>query len=295
MPWALVSAIVTFFSTMAGGLAALRWPRRVDLLMALAGGVVLAAALFDLLPDAVARAADIGMSTTVPVGAVAVGYLTFHVAERVLHRHGDVEGADPAGLAGALGFVIHSFFDGLAIGLGFRVSSALGILVAVAVIGHDFSDGLNTVSYLVAHRQPAERSKWWLVADATTPVVGAAVATLAPVPAAVFPVALGFFSGLFVYAASTNLLPRAQLLPLVHGLSATLGGAGVMFLIRAWRSALRGAPLVIVTATTDDVLAPGGDGRIKPPRKGDAIRAAGAMRSWWTPSGHDSASQRAPR
>jgi hypothetical protein len=46
-----------------------------------------------------------------------------------------------------------------------------------------------------------------------------------------FPIALGFVSGIFVYAASTNLLPRVHMLPLVHGLSATLGGAGVMFLV----------------------------------------------------------------
>jgi ZIP family zinc transporter len=134
-------------------------------------------------------------------------------------------------MVGAIGFVIHSFFDGLAIGLGFRVSSALGLLVAVAVIGHDFSDGLSTVSYLLAHHQPTRRSWWVLTADALTPMVGALVASVFPVPSSVFPVALGFFSGLFVYAAATNLLPRAEGLPLVRGLSITGTGVIVMFLI----------------------------------------------------------------
>jgi zinc transporter ZupT len=228
---ALIAASITFGSTMAGGIAALRWPRRTELLMALAGGVVLAAAFFDLLPGAVARADQIGMSPSVPLGAVLVGYLTFQVVERFVHRHGEVEGPDPAGLAGALGFVIHSFFDGLAIGLGFRVDSALGILITAAVIGHDFSDGLNTVSYLVAHRQPAGRSKWWLLADASTPLCGVLVASLVPVPDAVFPIALGFFSGLFVYAASSNLLPRSQHLPVLQAVPTTVGGVAVMFLI----------------------------------------------------------------
>ena len=40
MALALVAASVTFFSTMAGGVTALRWPTRIELLMALAGGVV---------------------------------------------------------------------------------------------------------------------------------------------------------------------------------------------------------------------------------------------------------------
>ena len=234
MVLALVSAAVTFGSTLAGGVAALRWPRRKELLMALAGGVVLGAALFDLLPEAVARAGEIGMSAKVPIGCVLVGYLVFHAVERYVHRdgeHGEHEGPDPIGTAGAVGFIVHSFFDGLAIGLGFRVDSALGVLVAVAVIGHDFSDGLNTVSYLVAHRHSTARSVRFLLADASAPLVGAVIGLFSPIPDQVFPIALGFFSGLFVYAAATNLLPASRGLPNRQALPVTAAGAAAMFLI----------------------------------------------------------------
>lgn len=242
MGWAMLAAGIAFFSTLAGGATALRWPKQVSALMALAGGVVLAAAFFDLLPNAVDRALQLHMEVGVPLGAVLVGFLVFQTVEHFVHDHGDNHDhdddhervhvhPDPAGLAGALGFVVHSFFDGLAIGLGFRVDSALGILVAAAVIGHDFSDGLQTVSYLVAHRQPLRRSRLFLVADAVTPMLGAIVASLAPIPGAIFPIALGFFSGLFVYAAATNLLPRAQELPAARAASITGAGAAMMFLI----------------------------------------------------------------
>jgi len=93
----------------------------------------------------------------------------------------------------------------------------LGLLVAVAVIGHDFSDGLNTVSYMVTHRQPAGRLRVLLVADALAPILGALFASLVPVPDAIFPVAIGFFSGLFIYVASNTLLPRARDLAPVTG------------------------------------------------------------------------------
>ena len=230
---ALLASGVTFLSTMAGGLAALRWPRRIETLMALAGGVVLAAALFDLLPEAVNRAQELGMALRVPIGAALAGYLTFHITERFVHRdgHDHGEAPDPAGTAGALGFVIHSFFDGLAIGLGFRVDSALGFLVAAAVVGHDFSDGLSTVSYLIAHRHSPARSRRFLLADAITPICGALVASLAPIPAEVFPIALGFFAGLFIYAAATNLLPRASALPVQRAVPITLAGASAMLVI----------------------------------------------------------------
>jgi ZIP family zinc transporter len=229
--WALLSAAVAFISTMAGGLAALRWPRHVESLMALAGGVVLGAAFFDLLPDAVQRAIDIKMSISAPIGCVLLGYITFHTVEHFVHHHHREDESGWAGTIGAIGFIVHSFFDGLAIGLGFRVDSTLGILVAVAVIGHDFSDGLNTVSYLVAHRQDPARSLRLLIADALTPLLGAFVASVAPVPAQVFPIALGFFSGLFMYVAATTLLPRAQELPVFRALPITLTGIVVMFLI----------------------------------------------------------------
>jgi ZIP family zinc transporter len=228
---ATIAAVVSFGSTMAGGYTALRWPKRRELLMALAGGVVLAAALFDLLPEAVARAQELGISAKVPIGAVLVGYLVFHGVERFVHRHGEHDGPDPAGTAGATGFVVHSFFDGLAIGLGFKIDSALGLLVAAAVIGHDFSDGLNTVSYLVAHKHPVSRSWRFLFADALAPLAGSLMVLVVPIPDEVFPVALGFFSGLFVYAAATNLLPNSRGLPTRQALPVTAAGALAMFLI----------------------------------------------------------------
>jgi len=225
-------AAVAFFSTLAGGFAALRWPGRVQALAALAGGVVLGAAFFDLLPDAIARAAEIKLSAQIPIGASLVGFLGFYALERFLHHHHEEgEAPDRAGLIGASGFVVHSVFDGLAIGLGFRIDNALGFLVAAAVIGHDFSDGLNTVSYMVTHRQPAGRSRVLLVADAIAPILGALFASLVPVPDAVFPVAIGFFSGLFIYAASSTLLPRAKELAPEKALPLTIGGAAVMFFV----------------------------------------------------------------
>jgi zinc transporter ZupT len=228
---ALLAASVTFVSTMAGGYVAIRWPKRIEVLMALAGGVVLAAALVDLLPEAVTQATDQGMSPRVPIGATLIGYLIFYGAERFVHRHGTIDGPDPAGLTGAAGFVVHSFFDGLAIGLGFKIDSGVGILVALAVIGHDFSDGLTTVSYLASHRHPESRSWRFLLADALAPVCGALFVLAVPVPDAVFPIALGFFSGLFVYAATTNLLPAAAELPIREALPLTLAGAAAMFAI----------------------------------------------------------------
>src|SRR2546430_5605397 len=196
IPWlALLFAGVAFFSTMAGGFAALRWPGRVQALAALAGGVVLGAAFFDLLPDAIDRSIELKLTAQLPVGACLVGFLGFYTLERFLHHHHEEdEGPSRAGAIGAAGFIVHSVFDGLAIGLGFRIDTALGLLVALAVIGHDFSDGLNTVSYLITHGPPAGRSRALLIAVALAPLTCATFARRVPVLPVGYPSSLGCYS-----------------------------------------------------------------------------------------------------
>lgn len=236
---ALAFSAVTFLSTTAGGLAALRWPARIEWLMALAGGVVLGAALFDLLPEAVEHAEEHGLDPRWPIGAVLVGFLLFSAFERWTHHHHhhgheEVDEAAPpdvVGLIGAAGFITHSFFDGVAIGIGFKVDDAVGLLVALAVIGHDFADGLNTVSLLRAARHSDFRQRVGLGLVAGAPLVGAIVASVAPVPDDVLPIALGFFSGVFVFAASTQLLPSSRSLPAGGAIAVTTAGAALMLLI----------------------------------------------------------------
>lgn len=228
----VIAGVATFASTMTGGLAVIRWPGRLDLLLVFAGGVVLAAALGDLLPEALQQAEDINLAEVLPFTMVVAGYLTFAVVEAVSGHDHEVS-ADPgqAGIAGATGFALHSFFDGLAIGLGFGIDTSVGLVVAVAVLGHDFSDGLNTVAYLTARGQTAERSRRWLVIIASMPMLGALIGSVVPVPDVVFPAALGFFAGWFLYAATVTMLPRARELPTSQALPAALLGAAAMLLI----------------------------------------------------------------
>ena len=232
---AVAAASLTFLSTMAGGLVALRFPRRIEVLMAIAGGVVVGAAMFDLLPEGVERADELGIDPRLPIGAVALGFLVFYSLERFLHHEHHAghahQAPDPAGLIGAAGFVAHSFFDGLAIGLGFQLTTEVGIVVTAAVIGHDFSDGLSTVSFLAGRRHPESRLRRYLYADAVAPVVGALVAYAVPLPDEVFPVAVGFFCGFFLYAATTTLLPASEGLSPRLSIPLTAAGAGAMLLI----------------------------------------------------------------
>jgi len=90
-------------------------------------------------------------------------------------------------------------------------------LVALAVVVHDTSDGLNTI-LLVTHGEKARRSDIvFLVADALAPVAGALLALILLPPPRALIVFLGFASGFFLYTATSDLLRRRIGVPEHYG------------------------------------------------------------------------------
>ena len=100
--------------------------------------------------------------------------------------------------------------DGVAIGLAFKVSPAVGIPVALAVIAHDFCDGVNTVSLMLVHRNTTFRSVAMLALDALAPVLGMASTLFFQVPPSVLILYLGFFAGFLLYIGASDILPEAH-------------------------------------------------------------------------------------
>ncbi|HEU5422729.1 MAG TPA: ZIP family metal transporter [Nitrolancea sp.] len=217
---AVLLSIATFVSTGLGGLFALHRRGQLCLIMAFSAGLLVAAALFDLLPEAIDMAAQSTLRTTEDVlAATAVGFLVFFGLDRLVHslaaahvKVGHVEMHDTAafGAIAALGLVIHSFLDGFAIGSAFRASDSIGWLVALAVIGHDFGDGVSTVSLVLGNRGGLRASASLLAADALAPVLGALAALAIALPSGSLSLLLGFFAGTFLFIGASHLLPESQ-------------------------------------------------------------------------------------
>jgi zinc transporter, ZIP family len=72
------------------------------------------------------------------------------------------------------------------------------------------SDGLNTVTVVLAHRKTLKRATLWLAADMMTPVLGAATTLLFSFKAGLLPWILAFFAGSFLYIGASDLLPEAR-------------------------------------------------------------------------------------
>lgn len=210
---AIIFACLTFVSTCFGGIAAMRLRDRLHLLLGFSSGAVIAVVLFDVIPEIFELSGD--ATTVMPI--VALGFLAFFGLERLtaLHRsreHAHQTGVHPAefGIIAAAGLSVHSFLDRFAIGVGFQTNYHVGLLISLAVIAHDFSDGLNTVTVVLAHGNAIERAMRWLIVDAVAPMVGALSALPLRPGEAVLPWLLAFFAGAFLYIGASDLLPEAR-------------------------------------------------------------------------------------
>src|SRR5689334_3436226 len=175
-PVVLASAAV--ISTLGGGALALRFRDRLHYLLGFTAGVLLGVVAFDLLPEIFSLAHAHGFDPSASMIALVVGFLLFHSLEKFVLVHPAQEGHyshhhhPHVGLASAAVLAAHSGMDGVAIGIGFQVSPMVGLTVAMAVIAHDFSDGLNTVSLMLRHQNSTRRALTMLVIDAIAPVAG---------------------------------------------------------------------------------------------------------------------------
>ncbi|HEY6512984.1 MAG TPA: ZIP family metal transporter [Burkholderiaceae bacterium] len=212
---ALWLSLATVVSTAAGGLCALRLRARLHLLLGFTAGVLLGVVAFDLWPESLEQARRSGGDGQAAMVAVVAGFVLLHGLRRFVlgrHAHGDggtAHGQRTTGTVSALALVGHSVMDGVGIGLAFQVSPAVGITVAIAVIAHDFCDGLNTVSLMLLHRHGTRSALRMLALDAVAPVVGAASTLAFSLPQALLSHYLGFFAGFLLYIGISDVLPQA--------------------------------------------------------------------------------------
>ena len=223
----LAIAVAAFVSTLAGGLLALGLRDKLHLILGFSAGAVIGVAFFDLLPEAIDTARGF-QSPPVILAWSALGFLSYLVLDRMLLIHGD---APPRASAGALVLCAHSLLDGVAIGFAFQGSRAVGLIVAAAVVTHDFSDGVNTMNIVLRNGGERARGLRWLLADAAAPAAGIAATRLWAMPSDRFGLALALFGGFFLYIGASDLIPESfHAHPKLLTTVMTLLGAALLYL-----------------------------------------------------------------
>jgi ZIP family zinc transporter len=235
----LAIAIGAFGATFAGGLFALRLQDKLHLILGFSAGAVIAVAFFDLLPEAIALGTPRHAVASL-LALSAVGFLGYLVLDRIQWLHGAQLAGNGnehtqhkawRGTLGAGSLSVHSFFDGVAIGLAFQASSSAGLVVTIAVLTHDFSDGINTSSVILKNHGDRGRALRWLWADALAPGLGIAATFLFRLPPGELGLALALFAGFFLYIGASDLIPESfHAHPKFMTTLMTLLGAAVLYL-----------------------------------------------------------------
>ncbi len=208
-------SIAAAAATLLGGMFALRFKDKLHLILGFSAGAIIGVAFFDLLPEAIAlgsKSYNISFITSIS----ALGFIVYTVLDRFVffHSHGSDEHVEVTvskrGVLGAGSLSLHSFLDGAAIGLAFQVSASVGAIVAVAVLVHDFSDGINTVNLVLKNSGSRSQAFKWLMVDAIAPVLGVASTLFFSVPEATLGIILATFAGFFLYIGASDLLPESH-------------------------------------------------------------------------------------
>jgi ZIP family zinc transporter len=233
----ILVACAAFVATFIGGSFALKFRDQLHLILGFSAGAVAGVALFDLLPEAINLGTQYHVASTVAL-FIALGLFAYLILDRLilLHTHDADDHAEHAnprrGVAGALTLSGHSFLDGVAIGVGFQASAAIGLVITAAVLTHDFSDGINTVNLVLRNGGSWKKAFRWLLVDAAAPVVGAASTLLFHIPDQALGLVLAIFVGTFLYLSLSDLIPESHHRhPRVATTLMTLLGAAVLYIV----------------------------------------------------------------
>ena len=237
--YAIVLSVVTFSATLLGGFVAARYRHRFGIIAAFAGGVLVAVPIFNLLPATLGLAAQINASPANIFYVTGLGFIFLYIMERFFSVRRVLVGDSwknirhsQGGWLGAGELSAHSFVDGFAIGIGFHFTFHAGVIVSLAVIAHDFPDGINIVTVMLHSGNTLKSSLRMLLLDAVAPVLGAILSQFVTLSPEYLVYLLPFFAGGFLYLGASDLLPAAhEETPPAVAFAFSLGGFLLIFIL----------------------------------------------------------------
>jgi zinc transporter, ZIP family len=175
------------------------------------------------------------------VGGAAAGVLFIALTRRLLRddrelRFGAVTGADATKMLLIVAIMtVHSFTEGIGVGVSFGGGETLGLVIALAIAVHNIPEGLAISLVLVPRGVSVGKAAAWSVFSSLPQ-------PLMAVPAFVFveafepllPIGLGFAAGAMLWMVAFELLPEAvHEAPARNVAAVGLASAGAMAVLQA--------------------------------------------------------------
>ena len=230
----LFFALAAAFANVLGGVIVTsnKWAHRsLRYFIALGSGFMLGTVFLEMLPESLA------LTQSAPM-LILLGYLIVHMFEHTfashLHfgeeTHHDEVTNPVVGISALVGMIVHTFFDGVAIGAGFVVSPRVGLLIFLAVLLHKIPDGF-TISSIVltsGHSRKAALGAASALGGSTllgvlaVYLIGGTVSYALPISA-----------GSTLYVAATDLMPEVNREKGVKMAIIVFAGMGLFLLVRS--------------------------------------------------------------
>lgn len=213
----IISAIAAFVATLSAGIFIKKFRNHIGIVCAFSAGFFIALSVLEIIPNIFSLIRPTQISWYEPILAGLTGFLFLFALDRVFselhlkdHHHMARENIQPKiGLLSTMEFCSHGFIEGLAIGVSFQLQLGLGIVVAIAVISHDFCDGINTLALMLNSRNTLKSSMSMLLVDALAPVLGAVTTFFFSIQDYFLVLTLSFLAGSFLFMGGGTLLPDA--------------------------------------------------------------------------------------
>lgn len=206
--YALLTALATGLGAVPFAFVPAVSRRAVAYANALAAGLMLGAS-FGLLTEGT----RVGAWQT--VSGALLGVLFIVVADRVLERRdvafGGVRGVHARRMLLMVGVMtVHSFAEGVAVGVAFGGTAALAAVITMAIAVHNVPEGL-AISAVLRPRGVSLLgcAGWSVVSSLPQPVMAVPAFLFVETFAAALPYGLGFAAGAMIYLVLVELLPEA--------------------------------------------------------------------------------------
>ena len=187
-----------------------QWPRKyLQYFLALGAGYMLAVSLIEVIPESLKLAGENALLY------VLGGFFLVHLFEHILAQHfhfGEETHTEEVShhhvrTTVLLGLAIHTFFDGVAIGAGFLVSTWLGVIIFFAVFLHKLPEGFTVASIVLASGQSKKSAVRAAGLLGLATLLGVLLTTQLQ---GHLKYALPISGGVTLYVAATDLLPEVN-------------------------------------------------------------------------------------
>ena len=236
----ILLGLLAALADVAGGLVLVRArgvERYLRYFVALGAGFLMATALLEMTPEGIRLSPKLG-----PI-LIMAGYCVVHLLEHTINSHfhfGEETHAGEfvsrhTGNSVLAGLSVHALFDGVAIGSGFVVSSALGWLIFLAVFLHKAPEGFTMASVMLASGRSRLSAFYSAVGLAVATLAGVLVIEMAP---SLLPFGLPISAGVALYVAATDLVPEVNREPGIRMALVFFMGVAAFLLLRSWLPSL---------------------------------------------------------